>query len=120
MGSLAVGLTLSAIRWLLLDNLHHYTGIEQPNFDFSQLQANLEAFNLAVEHYYRYYQHYGNMLFAILTTALCCRWNYAGWSWQQDAGVLLLESILFLASRDSLRRYYERTQRLLGTTSPQS
>lgn len=50
LGSLGAGMLVSAFRWLIIDTLHHKTGLSLPNLDFSRLQNNLEAFELAVEH----------------------------------------------------------------------
>ncbi len=58
LGSLAVGLTVSAVRWATIDTLHHSTGLKRPEFNFSQLSEHLAAFQLAVEHNYRYFQFY--------------------------------------------------------------
>lgn len=116
MSSLAAGLTVSAARWAVVDTIHHRTGIAAPLLDFSQLQERLSAFDLAVEHYYRYYQFYGNT-FVALPFLYGCRLavdggSVFGWS---TLGFLVLEVVLFAASRDSLRRYYSRASQLLGT-----
>jgi len=64
LGSLAAGMVTSGFRWLLIDTLLHLTGLTQPTLDFSRLQSNLEAFQLAVEHNYRHYQFYANTMLA--------------------------------------------------------
>jgi hypothetical protein len=116
-GSLTAGLILSAIRWLLLDTLHHRTGLTLPPRDFSKLQSRLLAFNNLVADHYRFYQFYGSMLFA---SAIA----YGLWRFQDgaqspliaaDIGFVLLEVVLFAGSRDTLRKYYDRTRQLLGT-----
>ncbi len=58
MGSLAAGLTVSAVRWAIIDQIHHATGLSLPDFNFSRLTEHLLAFQLAVEHNYRYFQFY--------------------------------------------------------------
>jgi len=121
LASLAIGLIVSAVRWSVVDTLHHATGIKYPDFDFSRLQANLDAFVLSVEWYYRYYQFYANMFVAVLCVAACRLTSGENASFGNWAGVVLLDSILFAASRDSLARYYSRVSPLLGTkkeTSP--
>jgi hypothetical protein len=52
---------VSALRWFVVDALHHRTGIAYPEFDFTKLQQNLDAFAMSVEWYYRFYQFYANM-----------------------------------------------------------
>ena len=54
--AVAAGLIASTVRWAVVDTLHHVTGIPRPTWDFSRLQSNISAFNLIVEHQYRYYQ----------------------------------------------------------------
>jgi hypothetical protein len=117
LASLAAGLTLSAIRWLLLDTLHHRTGVKKPDWDFSNLQANLAAFEGAVENHYRYYQFFGSMVLVTLVAAA-----HAGhFSSQLSANLssvtatsTILTVLFFVASRDALRKYYGRTSALLG------
>lgn len=120
LGSLAIGLIVSAVRWAVVDTLIHRTGVEYPPFDFSNLQSHLDSYILTVEWHYRYYQFYSNMLVAILGVALCqvVRGNgptFGGWF-----GIIVLEAVLFAASRDSLVRYYKRVSGVLGTTSSPS
>lgn len=106
--ALAAGLTVSTVRWLLIDTLHHHTGLRPPHWDFGRLEKNVDAFEYLVLVHYRYYKFYANMVVALV-------WVYAtrahvGW----PGGVYLGLALLFLlASRDALRKYYERAGRLL-------
>lgn len=118
LGSVALGLTISAIRWLILDSLHHRTGIHEPQWNFAALQANLPAFDAAVQNHYRYYQFYGNMLVALLLGIAAHR--SFGAALAVDASVLviafpLIVIVLFAASRDALRKYYARSSALLNS-----
>jgi hypothetical protein len=119
-GSLTAGLILSTVRWLLLDSLHHATGLKQPQRDFSRLQEQILAFSTVVADHYRYYQFYGNMLFA-------AGFSYILWLTYRPAeglhaipllGFLLLEGILFLGSRDTLHKYYDRLRQILAIERP--
>jgi hypothetical protein len=61
LASLAVGLIVSAIRWMIVDTLMHATGVRQPRtIEYKQLknQDVLNAFQAVVENHYRYYQYY--------------------------------------------------------------
>lgn len=115
LGSVGAGLTVSALRWLLLDSLHHRTGIPKPRWDFSRLDAKLNAFDVLNEQHYRYYQFYGNMLVSlVLATAL------RGWYSIQSTsdglmlvGIVGLGLLLFIGSRDTLGKYYRRIAELL-------
>lgn len=120
MASIAAGLTASTIRWAIIDSIHHRTGIHPPQWDFSLLQRNVDAFGVLVEIHYKYYQFYGNMLIALTFTYCARRWSLGflqapvnGY----DFAFLFLHSIFFLGSRDSLRKYYQRTAHFLETVN---
>jgi hypothetical protein len=108
--AVTAGLTVSTVRWLVLDSLHHRTGIRAPAWDFALLEKNVAAFELLVHIHYRYYKSYGNMVIALL-------WSYAwhgyslGW---RGVPYLLLAGLFFLGSRDCLSKYYGRAGRLLS------
>ncbi|TWU55934.1 hypothetical protein [Rubripirellula reticaptiva] len=115
LAAIFVGLLSSTVRWLVLDRINEWTGIIRPNWDFSRLQANSEAFTLLNENQYRYYQFYGNSLFAWLFAYGCWRTAYlVSWPAWPDVGALAISSLLFLGSRDTLRKYYERLDLLLN------
>ena len=116
----ACGMILSAIRWAILDTLHVLTGLKSPALDFSKLEGKSSSFMLVVENNYRYYLFYGNSLIALLglfmvawleEVPLVTRWLIM---------LLCLMAVLFLASRDSLKRFYIRTAQIIGSpnTSP--
>jgi hypothetical protein len=66
LASIAVGLTLSTVRWLLLDSIHHRTGLLPPPRNFARLGGKETAFARLEEDHYRYYQFYGNMLSTLI------------------------------------------------------
>ncbi len=119
LASVAAGMLVSSIRWLLIDTVHHRTGIGPPRWDFSRLQSNLAAYNLLVEFHYRYYQFNANTLVAVALAYLVrlsggCRWcGGAGW---MDFGFVIVEAVLFATSRDTLRKYYARVSQVLAAS----
>ncbi len=120
--SLAVGMTITAIRWAVVDQLHASTGLRAPPLDFSQLSGNVDALSLLIEIHYRHYQFYANMFVATAIAYACHRSTApaslgVGWI---DLGVLALECIFFSTSRDTLRKYYVRTQQLLTADFPKT
>lgn len=99
----------------MVDTAHHIMDVKAPVIDFGLLQENLAAFELAVEHNYRYYQFYANMFVAIAVFVAC---HLASAESVQRpiltaSGIALLELVLFWASRDCLRRYYARVGQIL-------
>lgn len=108
--AMAVGLTVSTVRWLVIDTLHHHTGLRPPAWDFALLDKSVAAFELLVHIHYRYYKFYANMVIALL-------WSYANGAyalgWRGGAYVVLVV-LFFAASRDALRKYYDRAGRLLS------
>jgi hypothetical protein len=116
LASVACGMTANAVRWATIDQLHHLTGLDHPDWDDSRLQERLEAFDYLVENHFRYYQFYSSTVVSVLVA-------YAAWrhSGQSDAsggaefGVSLLAGVFLASSRDALRRYYSGTSLLLGT-----
>jgi hypothetical protein len=113
LGSLGVGLVVSAFRWMSIDTLHHRTGLAAPALDFSRLHEQLDVFLIAVEHSYRYYQFYSNSAISLLfTIAVHLLKPATAWPWPTYAGLLAVELLLLAASRDCLRRYYQRVSQL--------
>jgi hypothetical protein len=64
---LGIGIILSALRWLLIDTLHHGTGLTASALDFALLQDRLDVFLVAVEHNYRFYQFYSNLCVSLIS-----------------------------------------------------
>ena len=94
--------------------LHAATGLRPPNLDFSKLHGRVDAFNLLIEIHYRHYQYYANMFVATAIAYVCYRIKFhatlhVGWT---DLGIVLLEAVFFMTSRDTLQKYYQRTQQL--------
>jgi hypothetical protein len=117
LGSVAAGMLVSTLRWAVLDTLHHRTGIPQPSWDFARFPANVAAFDSLVQDHYRYYQHYGNMLVALAFVYASSTWVHpglAGHSGWRHVAFLVSGIVLYLGSRDALRKYYERTAAILG------
>lgn len=118
--SLAAGMALNAIRWVVVDSIHARTGLPPPPSDFSRLGPNVEAMRLLIEIHYRFYQHHANMLIAVAVAWVAHRAT-VGWSapvGPLDVAALALAPVFFATSRDTLRKYHERTSQLLtGPTS---
>jgi hypothetical protein len=118
--SLIAGMLISTVRWAVVDRLHHATGIRPPRWHFKKLQDCLQAFELLVESHYRYYQFYANM--ATGGGVAYMLWRFHRIDNQSliamDLGFLVAEWLLLLGSRDTLRKYYERGNQLIGQETP--
>lgn len=116
LASLGAGMTVSAIRWLVIDSLHAWTGIRPPALDFGKLGKNVEAFAILIDIHYRHYQFHANMVVAVAAAYLCHRLELGvagpvGWF---DFGALVIVAVFFVTSRDNLRKYYVRSKQLLS------
>lgn len=116
LASIMAGVTLGAVRWLLLERFHRWTGIQSPARDFSALHERRETFQYLVEAHYRFFEFYGNMFFVTLLALA----NAEPLTTLLDLPALLTTTLLvaaatlyFIASRDALRKYYERTEAVL-------
>ncbi len=115
-GSIACGVTVSAVRWATIDRIHHTTGIHPPSWDFGQLRSNTSEYRMLIEMHYVYYKFHANMFVALAVSYLSLRMNGVlshGWS-GADVGFMLVEVVLFAGSRDTLRKYYARTSQLFS------
>lgn len=117
LAAVAAGVTVSTVRWMVVDTLHHATGIPRPRWDFSRFDEKIAAYEMLGEVHYRYYQHYSNTLIALVFTYLARRVSLGFFSlplaWT-DMGLLTLAIIFAAGSRDTLRKYNDRLTMVLG------
>lgn len=111
--AVTTGIVASTIRWLIIDTFHHRTGISKPSWDLTKLQANLQSYSLFEENHYRYYQFYANMLVASSVGYFSWRTTTSGCFQWIDFWFATLMVVLFLGSRDTLAKYYQRVGELL-------
>lgn len=120
LASIGAGLTVSTVRWALIDTIHHRTGIRQPTWDFSQLEKNLQAYSRLIEIHYDYYKFYGNMFIALFVAYFARRASLGLWTTPVGANelaTLLLLILFFAGSRDTLSKYYMRAGQSLAQRS---
>jgi hypothetical protein len=116
MASLATGMTVSAVRWVTVDAFHARTGLAAPKLDFARLPGKVEELRLLIEIHYRHYQFYANMFVAVLIAYVGFRIHARlAAPGAADFAVVVLEPIFFYTSRDTLRKYYTRSQELLSS-----
>src|SRR5207248_5067323 len=107
LASVMAGLTVSTVRWIAIDSIHHLTGIAPPAWDCSRLQENVAAFDMLNEFYYRYYQFYANMAVAILFAIVMRHLSLPTGPWSfdmTDGGALTLVLVFLAGSRDTIAK----------------
>jgi len=115
--SVAAGMMASAVRWLAIDSLHHATGIPKPDWDFGRLQEHHAAFQTVVEHQYRHYQFYSNVLVSLLFAFAVRRLAVDATPGEiavESLGFAAVMAVCLVTSRDNLRKYYARTNQILS------
>lgn len=116
LGAVATGLFVSTIRWLVIDRIHRRTGIVEPQWDFAALNRNLPTFEILVASHYRFYQAYANMVVAVVLAFVAATITTAeirAHLFGYMAGLIVVETVLWLGSRDTLRKYYRRAEVLM-------
>jgi hypothetical protein len=114
--SVAAGVTTSAVRWLVIDRIHHMTGIKRPQLNLGNFEDFLHSFERVLDGHYRYYEFYGGMLIASLFSYSLWRMRQTGMGLSiHDFLFLTIEVVFAMASRDALRNYYGRAVQILGT-----
>src|SRR5262245_28950564 len=108
--AITAGLIVSAVRWLVIDTLHHRTGLRRPPLDFATLDRNVAAFEFLVQNHYWFYQFYANMVVALAWACATAGDQRAARGWVYG----LLIALFLLASRDALKRYYAPAGGLLS------
>ena len=107
LASLGAGLTVSGVRWALVDSIHHLTGLKRPAWKFVNLDDKLQGFLLLNESHYRYYQFYANMFIA-------AGFTYASWLvWERERteGRRLGQPALRRCGNDLARQFAETHSR---------
>jgi len=118
--SLALGLLISAVRWLFIDSsLRWFTAL--PDLDFGKLKEkdNFYAFQGVVENHYRYYQYYSNTLIAVILSF----GTYVSYGPERPSltlwiGVPVIVIVLYFASRDALSKYHKRAAEIADGGKP--
>ena len=116
LGAMALGLVVSCFRWVLLDHAHAWLGVVRPTWQDSELDRVLSAFDYLVQSHFRYYESAGNTLVAVAFAYAVNRalGTVAVLGPATDVATAVVLLVLFVASRNALQNYYNRTRRLIG------
>lgn len=117
LGSMAAGLIVSAVRWAVLDTLFHRLGIREPRWDFAAFPQRLDVFLALVDNHYRFYQFYANTLTALAFAYVSWLVRFPRGPRLMDLGFIVIGVVLFLGTRDTLKKYFTRTSMLLRGSS---
>lgn len=117
LASIACGLVVSSVRWLVIDTLMHLTGVEQSQWRLSELRENLPAFEMFVVFTYRYYQFHANCFVAIPAWFALRFLNEQTIRVEWLAALVVIETLLLAGARDTLSKYYGRTNEILSDES---
>ena len=105
---------------MVMDTLHHVTGIPRPRWDFSRFDEKVAAYDMLGEVHYRYYQYHSGMVVSLVFDYFCRRLALGIWfaplEWL-DLAFFVLGGILFAGSRDNFRKYNQRLTMVLGEMS---
>lgn len=116
LAAMALGMALTAVRFLTLDALFQRIGVRPSTLDFKQLEGRMASFSLLIEHHFRFYQFYAHSVLAIMWTYGLARLlgTYPFLGLLTDLAIGLLCVALFAGARDALAKYYSRTNALLS------
>jgi hypothetical protein len=109
-------MTVSAVRRVTVDTILGWSGLRPPALDFSKLSGSVEAFELLVEAHCWHYLFNSNIFVATVAVYGCYCIKSSGvaiLNWI-DLAFVAVEMIFFAASRDTLRKYYNRVGQLLA------
>jgi len=115
--AVAAGMAVSAIRFVLIDTIHHLTGLQRPAWNGAALQDNVSAVNILVEQHYRYYQFYANMLVAGVIAVVAHLHQTSFDVGLIEWSLVVLAVIFWIGSRDSLNKYYSNLRYVLTTNT---
>lgn len=112
----AAGMVISCVRWLVIDHIHNWTGVNRSRRDDSRLAEVLNGYDYLIQIHWRYYEFAGNALIALLFAYILNRSLHTlpTLGHGTDLGVVILSLVLFAASRDALAKFYRKTGLLLG------
>lgn len=113
--SVGAGLTASTVRWMVIDPVHHWTGVRPAAWKMDDFHARTEGLQVLIESHYRYYQFYANCLMAMVFAAFAY-WLAEGFDWGELVVTIALLALFFVGSRDTLSKYYRQVEGLLKTS----
>ena len=118
LASIGVGLFVNGLRWLTVDQIHMRTGSPKKDWSYADLQKHYLAYEFLINNQFRYHQFNGNMLISVAFywASGCVAFGWPG-TWSL-LGLLGIESVFLLISRNTYDNYIRRSRQLFGNSSP--
>jgi len=115
--ALGVGLIADTVRSHTIDEIHHRTGVEQPEWTYSQLnKEKFEQFQGIVDNHFRFHQFYGNTFICLLFAYIAWRASTKRWPWPpnwREFCLVMLLLIMWIGSRSDLDACYRAIEELV-------
>lgn len=108
------GLVINALRWHIVDPLHYLSGVPRKSWDYSLLPEQIAACRYLVVHQFRYYECYANTMVAIAVATAGVMATSHSTSAVEVGGFLLVQGLLWSASRRTLKNYHLRIAAFLN------
>ena len=106
--ALGLGILVNAITWAAVRPLIEVTGAKRVAIQRRPSGERLEAYRFIIEHRFRYYQCYANVLTALVIFGASYLHQRGSAGLWVASVILLIVIVLFLAARDSLKQTYQR------------
>lgn len=113
--AIAAGMAVSAIRFVVIDEIHERTGLRRPRWNGVALQNNLAAVRSVVDHHYRYYQFHANMIVAGVIAYEAHLYDARTVAGLTEVLLVALAVVFWITSRDNLRKYYQNLDAIFDT-----
>ena len=115
--AIGAGIAANAITWAIVRPIIEFTSTKRPELNYANLTASdMQAFQVINDENYRYYQSYSNLFTSGITLIASYALSSTSLNITLIIVSLILLLILFLASRDSLKRAYNGMESLVGVT----
>lgn len=108
------GLVINALRWHIVDPLHYLSGVPRKSWDYSLLPEQIAACRYLVAHQFRYYECYANTMVAIAVSSAAVVATTQSTTAFGVGAFLLVQSLLWSASRRTLKNYHLRIAAFLN------
>jgi len=115
--ALLAGVVVSALRANLLDRIQEWSGVKEPDFDYSKLTDPnvLKSFEATIANTYRFAQFYGNAFVALLFLTAARAWGSGTLVVLNPVFGIIVASlvVLFVAHRQQLTQAYQTIRDVL-------